>query len=137
MDKLKKIINRETILYVVFGGSTTVINWVVLFLLNAQGVDVVLANTIGWFFAVTFAYITNRIFVFKSNIRYIPGVLREIGLFFLARALSLVVENIGLAILCNGMHINLTISKIITSVVVIVMNYVLSKLVIFKSEGDK
>lgn len=137
MDKIKKIINRETILYVVFGVGTTVINWILLLVLHEKTtLSVAMSNTIGWFFAVTFSYIVNRIFVFKSNMRYLPGLLREIVLYYLSRVFSLLVENAGLKIFCEKMYIHVGIAKLLTSVIVIILNYILCKL-IFKNKGEK
>ena len=157
MDKLKKTfskyINRETISYLIFGVLTTVVS---LFtykvftdaFLKATGSKVVyLSNVLSWICAVAFAYITNRIFVFHSKNNTLNAVLKEISAFFGARLLSLGVEEVWMWLTVDllgfgdkTLKIPFTsfsfdgdfICKIIAQFVVVVLNYIFSKLFIFK-----
>ncbi|MBQ6708537.1 MAG: GtrA family protein [Clostridia bacterium] len=144
---LKKIFNKETILYLVFGVLTTVVNLISFKLLNVLlGKDLYLvSNVIAWFVSVIFAFIVNKLFVFESKSWEIKSTLKEIGKFFSARVFSLVVEEVGLLLLVDvaGLKyftLNLIenfaisgemISKVILAVIVVVMNYFFSKFFIF------
>lgn len=135
------LINRETILYVVFGVLTTVVSYVVgmlcyytLPLTPESPMLNLLSNCISWVAAVTFAFITNKLFVFESKSWSARVLLHEIPTFLSARLLSLGVELLGMWLLVDCAHIWYGISKIVMNVLVILINYVLSKLVIFKKK---
>ncbi len=136
---IKKIYLKyeEIINYVIVGGCTTLINLVVYFVLintifSAKGnLDIQIANVIAWICSVLFAYVTNRKFVFKSSTKG-REKLKEISSFFGSRVVSLIMDIALMFILYSVMHINDTISKLIDQVVIIVANYVLAKLLVFK-----
>lgn len=139
---MKKIINREMFDYIVFGVLTTVISIVTLWLFNRLfGVKFVLLNNVlSWILAVAFAFITNKFIVFKSSSTESKTLLKEIISFTGARLLSLGVEEAGLAIAQFVFHVDETgamIAKIILQIIVIIINYVLSKLFIFKDKTEK
>ena len=67
MNKLKKLINKETFSYLVFGVLTTVVDFLTYIILTHLSVNYMFANVISWIFAVIFAYVTNKIFVFNSK----------------------------------------------------------------------
>lgn len=93
----------------------------------------IVGNTIAWAFAVAFAYITNKLFVFESKSFALKTLAKELPSFILARVLSLVVTNAFL-IFAKYISMNMLLAKAIISVAVIVINYVFSKLFIFKKE---
>lgn len=156
---------RELVLYVVFGVLTTVVNFAVYFpIYYALGTGweaslfglvtiraYALASVVAWLAAVAFAYVTNKLFVFKSRSWEKRLVLREVASFYAARVLSLGVEILGLYVMNDlmgfgrfsrallGYEINgEDIAKLVMQVVVIVLNYVFSKLWIFaKSKGER
>ena len=136
IKKLIDFIKSETGLYLFFGGCTTVISFVSFWaFLGLTGE--VLANTIATIIAVTFAYITNKIFVFKSRSWSFSVLLKEIPSFCAARAFSYVVETGGLWFTSDVLHsgeTGLLVAKIILSVIVIILNWVLSKFLVFKKE---
>ena len=140
---------KEIINYIIFGVLTTVVNFAVFWLFNRLlGRDFYLAsNVIAWIVAVAFAYITNKIWVFESKVTTVKGILLEVSEFFLARLFSLVVEEAGLLILVDLMkfkdlNFNLftftitgeLIAKVILAVVVVILNYIFSKFIIFKKQ---
>ncbi len=127
---MNKKITREIFLYVFFGALTTLINIVAYSLLYYNfSVSNTLSTIIAWMLSVIFAYVTNRIWVFESESK---DKIKEAGEFFLARIstglLDLLVMYIFVELLCfeGG------IIKIISNVIVIVLNYLLSKLFVFK-----
>lgn len=138
---LKKIVNREMFDYIVFGVLTTVVSIVSLWLFNKLfGVKLVLFNNVlSWILAVTFAFITNKFIVFKSESTESKTLIKEIISFTGARLLSLGVEEAGLAIAQFIFHVDDTgamIAKLILQIIVVIMNYFLSKLFIFKDKKE-
>ena len=138
MEKIKELYNKykEMINYVIFGGLATVVNFIT-YLISTKifGIDAVISSGIAWFFSVLFAYITNRIFVFESKTKGIKEILKEMTSFFLARILSGALCDVGaFAVMVNVFNINDIIAKIVTQVVVVIVNYVFSKLIIFRKK---
>lgn len=139
---IKKFINAETISYLITGVLTTLVDYAVFFIVNEAlkrtGVSVSLsssaATAAGWFSAVLFAYVTNKIYVFKSRSADRMACLREIVSFFAARALSGLIVLVLMWLMVDRLHMNEYISKIFTSVFNVVFNYAASKLFIFKKK---
>ena len=122
--------DRELVLYVVFGAFTFFVNIAVYFLFeDVLGVNYLISNIIAWFFSVLFAYITYRIWVFESKS---PDILKEMALFFGGRIFSGVVDTALMYLFIDVMMIGDTISKIVVQIIVIVLNYIFSKLIVFK-----
>ena len=122
--------DRELVLYVVFGAFTFFVNIAVYFLFeDVLGVNYLISNIVAWFFSVLFAYITNRIWVFESKS---PNILKEMALFFGGRIFSGVVDTALMYLFIDVMMIGNTISKIVVQIIVIVLNYIFSKLIVFK-----
>lgn len=139
MDKLrvlwKKLVNPETISYVIFGVLTTVINIAVCGICyDKLHWNVVIANSFAWLIAVIFAFITNKLFVFKSKSFEAAIFWRELITFLLARLLSLGVDDLGMWLLVDVLFSNVYVAKVIMNVIVVIINYVLSKLIIFKKD---
>lgn len=131
---IKKLCNRETILYLVFGVLTTVVNYAVYYPCRLLGLHYQLCNVLSWTAAVAFAYITNKLFVFESR-SFSPSVLcREIILFAGARIFSLLCEMVLMWLGVDLLHIHDFIMKLAAAVLVIILNYVFSKLYIFKKK---
>ena len=127
---------KAPILYLFFGGVTTVINIAVYYILYyAVGVSNDLSNIISWIITVTVAYITNKLWVFESRDTGTKTLLREITSFFGCRAatgvMDLAIMHIGVDMLSYPAFL----LKIISNIIVIILNYVASKLIIFK-KGD-
>lgn len=144
MEKIKKIwrflTTPEMISYIIFGVLTTVINVVSYGLLRPvihinDYWDVLLANAIAWVLSVAFAFITNKLFVFRSKSFESTIFWRELATFVGARLLSLGVDELGMLLLVSVLLMNDWIAKIIMNVIVVIINYVLSKLFIFKKKS--
>ena len=135
---LKKLCNKETITYLIFGVLTTLVNYIVYYLLyRFTGLDALIYNTIAWLAAVIFAFFTNKLFVFESKSFKSSVVFREFLTFVSARIVSLLLEEAFLALTVKVMGIHELISKLIISVIVVIVNYFASKFFIFKKEkGD-
>lgn len=126
--------HKAVLLYIFFGGGTTLVNILSFILFNSVfSMSAAVANLPAWVLAVLFAYITNRIWVFDSHIRG-AGLWREIGLFFGGRLLTLGIEEVMLIVLVEYMHLNDLLIKILATIVVLVLNYIFSKLFVFKKK---
>lgn len=124
---------KEILNYLIMGILTTLLNLIVYILLTKVGnIDFKIATTIAWFISVVFAFITNKSYVFKSSYENYSKVIKEIGLFFSARILSYFIDIISMIVLVNYIMISDTIAKLIANVIVIVLNYFLSKFIIFR-----
>lgn len=149
MDRRDKLLNRETVMYLVFGVGTTLVNYIVFFLCYemAFGRDnSPAANAIAFVAAVVFAFVVNKAFVFESR-SWSPEILKkEIPPFLAARVGSFLIEEAGL-FLCEdvwalgsvivlsagGMELTgIAAAKIALSIIVVVLNYVFCKFFVFK-----
>ncbi len=146
MEKIKsiwqKIVNPETISYVVFGVLTTVVSLVSYKLATIilagdkpiTGLQIQIATVSSWILAVAFAYITNKLFVFKSK-SFQPSVLvKELSGFLGARLLSLLYEMIWMYVTADLLGINDFICKFVAQFVIVILNYLFSKLFVFKKK---
>ena len=149
MDKIKKILNRETVLYIIFGVATTVVNYLEVYLLynvlwsQRRSLE---ANAAAFVAAVIFAFVVNKLFVFESKSWSMDTLKREIPSFLAARIGSFGIEEAGLflcekvlklggviAITLGGVALDwITVAKVALAFVVVALNYVFCKLFIFK-----
>lgn len=131
--KYKEIIN-----YLVFGGLATIVNFISYFVFaRVLGIEEVISSGLSWFCSVLFAYITNKLFVFESKTDTKKAFFKEMVSFFLARILSGILCDVGtFAFMVKVIHINDIFSKIVTQVMVIIVNYFFSKLLIFKKKKE-
>jgi len=118
----------EVLSYLFFGGCTTLVNIVTFWLLRLLKLGVYTSNTIAWVLSVLFAFITNRLFVFQSK----GKILKEIVSFFGFRLLSLLFDMGIMYLFIDVFKWNDIVSKIIANIFVIIINYVFSKVFIFK-----
>ena len=126
---------NELVSYIIFGLATTVVSMVVYGVCNSVfEMHYLVSNIVSWIMAVTFAYITNKMFVFKTRGMGFAQLKREVSLFVSARLASLFIEEIGLFLLVGLLEWGEIGGKLVMQAVVIVLNYFFSKLVIFKKE---
>ena len=124
---------KEIILYLIFGVLTTVINVVVYALCTRTlSLDIYLSNVIAWILAVLFAYFTNRRYVFSSSAKTIKQKVREVISFYSCRLLTFGVDMLLMFAMIDLLKINDMVSKLSVNIIIIILNYILSKLVIFK-----
>lgn len=148
---MKKILKKyeEAIAYIFWGFLTTVVSWlgysVSVFVINLLKLTpeilvVTLANIISWVLAVLFAFFVNKYFVFKSKEKNTAKTLGEFAKFVFSRLLTGVFELVAVPLLVKiGLDAKLfgvdgMVSKIIVTVIVIILNYVISKFYIFKNK---
>lgn len=139
MDKIRKIIleKKELVLYVFFGGMTTLVNYITYFAMTRMfSTDEIVSNVIAWFISVLFAYVTNKIWVFESRNISFYALIRELLMFFAARVFSGFLDTALLFILFTCLGINDIFVKIFNGVLVVILNYFFSKFIIFKKKEN-
>ena len=141
MQKMKQkaieIIKKyeEVIKYLIIGILTTMVNYIIfVILVNIAKIEMHTSNIIAWLISVIFAYFTNKLFVFESKSFEIKVLIKEISTFGIARIFSLLLEEAILYIFVNKLEMNKLIIKLIANIIVIVLNYVLSKFIIFRDK---
>lgn len=133
----KLFVNRETITYGIAGVSTTIVNFVAYHLFcNILGIPNLIANAIAWVIAVAFAYVVNARWVFQDKQEDAAAESKKIAKFFGARIVTFVVEEAGMFILVDLLKGNNLIMKAIVAVLVIILNYIFSKLFVFTKKKD-
>lgn len=140
MEKIKELIKkfctREVILYLIFGVLTTLVNFVSFYVLSKLvGWDENLSNFIAIVLAVLFAYVTNKNLVFHSEAKNIKEKFEEFCKFVAGRAVTMVVEFVGCWILFKT-AIPEMISKLAVTVIVVVLNFFISKFFAFKPKKN-
>lgn len=144
--RLKEIFekNLEIILYIVFGVATTIINWsAYAVLVKYAHLSIFLGNAISWLAATLFAFITNKLWVFMSKSMHPSVLVKEFVLFVSTRLGTGAFEVLAVPALVhlglNQPFLNVRgfAAKILVSVVVVILNYILSKLIIFKNSPEE
>lgn len=141
IDKVKELFKKyeEIIVYLIVGGMTTVFSWACMFFVNIvifgnllypTNVQNLILSTVSWTAGVVFAYPTNRKFVFKSKD---PNILSEAGKFVASRISTLILDIVVRQIL-GWMGVNVFVATLVAAVLVIIGNYVFSKLLVFKKK---
>ena len=140
---MKKVINlynnyKEVINYLIFGFLTTIISLIVYYALTLtiinpnKAIELQVANILSWVAGVTFAYITNRKYVFNSKNK---NVKKELISFVSARVVTLLLDMFIMGLFVSILGFNDRIMKIISQIIVIINNYIFSKLFVFKKRS--
>ena len=118
--------NTELVSYLLVGVATTLVNYVAYFLATrTAGLSVMAGTWVAWVIAVAFGYVANKLFVFKTHCPDTGALLREAGSFL---------ETVLMFLLVEVLHLNDLAMKLLVNIVVIILNYVFSKLFIFKKK---
>lgn len=139
-DNLKDLFYKykELILYVFFGGLTTLVNWGGYWLLaDLFHVPYLWATAIAQIVSILFAYVTNRIWVFESKAKGVAAVFWEMVRFFGCRGASFVLDLLCMCVGVGALHINDKVMKLLSNVIVIIVNYVFSKVFVFRKPPEK
>ena len=137
MQKIMDLFNKykEVIMYLIFGVLTTVVSLVSYYLLTITvlnpeiGLQLQIANILSWILSVAFAYITNRKYVFESKSN---NYVKEITSFVGGRVATLLMDMLIMFVFVTLLKFNDKIFKLVSQVVVIVANYIISKIFVFK-----
>ena len=141
MEKIKQLYKKysEIINYLIVGGLTTCVSLgtyylcVSTFLDVNNGIQLQIANVLSWVCAVIFAFFTNKKFVFKSKSQ---KVWREFFSFVGSRIITLLIDMFSMFIMVTVLSINDKISKLAVQVIVVTLNYIFSKLLVFKKKSN-
>lgn len=139
MSKIIELIKKykELILYLIFGVLTTAVSFAVQWIFK----DIIIlpyawiTTAIAWFTSVLFAFITNKLIVFENKEK--QGFFKEFILFYFSRFFTGLLEIGAMALFVDICHLNYWAIKIIANVVIIVLNYILSKFIVFKRDKTK
>ena len=137
MSKIIDLFNKykEVVMYLIFGVLTTIVSLVSYYLLTItifnpdNAILLQVANVLSWIISVLFAYITNRKFVFESKNN---NILKEVSSFFGSRLITLLLDMLIMFVGVTLLKGNDKFIKVISQVIVIVSNYIFSKLFVFK-----
>lgn len=123
-------LKKEILNYIIFGIFTSIVNIATYLLLtDVFNVYYIFANILAWIISVFFAYFTNRTWVFESENK---NIIKEISMFYSARLFTGVIDTLMMILFIDILSLENTFSKLVTAVVVILLNYLFSKKIIFK-----
>lgn len=126
---------KPLILYAFFGALTTLVNIVCYYAAGTlAGMPTVPATALAWIVSVLFAYATNRKWVFESAERSLAGIARELFSFFACRALSGLMDIAIMYLFVDVLHASDMLIKVLSNVLVIIVNYVASKALVFRKK---
>lgn len=131
---------EEIIRYLIIGGMTTLVSLITYYLFTftilnpAKSLELQVANVLSWIVSVTFAYFTNRKYVFLTKEKM---SLKEAGSFYLSRVTTLLLDMLFMYLFVTKLAFNDKIIKLIVQVIVIILNYILSKFFVFKETKKK
>lgn len=129
---------KEILLYLFFGAWTFLISILTYAIFEQKcGMNELIANVISWLIAVLFAFVTNYVWVFPAEGNTQGNLVEQMIKFYMGRLFTLGVEEGILALFVTGLHMNSIAVKVVAQVVVIVLNYIISKLLIFARKEAK
>ena len=126
--------SREVVVYIIFGVLTTIVGFGTYALFLHMGLNVLWSNTLSTALAIVFAYVTNKIWVFRAMDFKVKELVKEFVRFVSSRLFSFGVDTALLVGLVDFLGYDALVSKAATSVVVVVLNYVTSKLLVFRKK---
>ena len=123
---------KEIIMYLIFGILTTVVNIVVYFIAsNVLNINYLISNATAWFLSVLFAYVTNKLYVFESSSK---EFIKEIVAFFSSRLATGILDMFLMWLFVTVASLNDVVVKIFVNILVIIMNYIFSKVFVFRKD---
>lgn len=132
MNWIKKLLKNETIKYLFFGGCTTVVNLgSYAFFRYVLGIDITIASFISISLAIIFAYVTNKFFVFEKRTETLAQLLKEASQFLGMRIGTMFIEVFGVLLLSSVWGMNDMVAKLLIQFVVVILNYIFSRLFVF------
>lgn len=135
INTIKKILNKELIIYIICGGVTTLSNIVIYSALISIDVEYKISNLIAISISIIIAYILNKNLVFMTKCQDLKELFKEIYLFIYARGFTFLIDYFGLIFMVDILNAPNMISKVFLTVLVIVLNYILGKKFVFKKNN--
>lgn len=126
---------KELLLYLFFGGLSFIVSIATYALFNVgMNINELIANVLSWIITVMFAFLTNRVWVFQSTTNGVAEFVKQMLVFYSGRVITLVVEEVILLVFITWLGFNSMLIKVIAQVIVILLDYVISKLVVFRKK---
>ena len=125
----------EILRYAIVGASTTVVNLAIYHLLLFAGIDYKIANLFAVVLCKVYGYFANKLIVFKSHCASLKEVIKEIGKFIFARGVSGIIDYFGVLLAVEVFGIDKIVSKYAISIIVIVVNYLFGKYLVFDNKA--
>lgn len=126
---------KEMLLYLFFGGLSFIVSIATYALFNVgMNINELIANVLSWIITVMFAFLTNRVWVFQSPTNGVAEFVKQMFVFYSGRVITLVVEEVILLVFITWLGFNSMLVKVVAQVIVILLNYVISKLVVFRKK---
>ena len=130
--------NKRIILYLIFGVATTIINIVSYwFLAHVLNISTMSSTVIAWFLTVFVAYVTNRKWVFDSQANKTAEIIKECFNFYMCRVATGVLDWLCMFIFVEKLKFNDVIIKFVANVIVVILNYIASKILIFRRKDER
>lgn len=136
INRIKEYLTGEALRYLIFGILTTAVSIGSYQAFRLLQVGYQAATILSWILSVTFAFITNKLFVFQSRGRSLGTVFREAFSFFSCRLMSLLFEFVFMVFTVDTLHIHDFIAKCMTQVFIFLLNYLFSKFLIFRKHKE-
>ena len=125
---------KEPLLYIVFGTATTLVNFIAYFLLSKLSISTAISTVLAWLLSVLFAFFTNRKYVFDASKN---GFLKQLIGFFSMRIATGVLDLLIMIFFVDILEFNDLVIKVLSNVLVIILNYIFSKFLVFKKGEHK
>ena len=123
---------KNFVVYGFFGFLTTAVNYICFLVLDVSGYNYIISTSIAWVVSVLFAFITNKLFVFKSYTADIRIAAKELSAFFLLRLSTYFLDVFLMIMMVGVLQMHVLLSKILINIIIIVSNYLFSSKLIFK-----
>ncbi len=131
-----KLSNRESVTYIICGVLTTAVDWITHRILWHMGAEYQVSTAVSWAAAVLFAFISNKFWVFQSFETELKRLWKEFVSFAACRIATFAITMAGMVVMVGMLHWNEFLGKLVVSAASMVLNYIPSKLFIFKKTGD-
>ncbi len=133
IEKILKLLRNETVKYIIIGGCTTAVNFIFFALFyNLLKIGLNLSNFIAISLSIIFAFFANKVFVFNSPFVSYLKTFREFAGFIGGRIVTMLIEILGVWLLVSEFSFNEYISKLFIQIIVLILNYIISKFFVFK-----
>lgn len=133
---LTKFLNYETISYIIFGVLTTFCDFIIYYLLSKYISNYLIKATISFVCSVLFSFFVNKLIVFKKRISSFFNLIKEIVLFYFTRIFTLILMIVLMYLCVDLLKFNEYFAKVVVSFFIIVINYILTKFLVFKKKEE-
>ncbi len=134
LQNIKKLFKNEYIKYIIAGGLTTLISLLSFYCFIKVGIDYKIATIFSFVISATFTFFSNKIYVFKHKSKSASEYLNSYCTFMTSRLFTLAIDFFGMILLVKYLLVSEMISKIILNVIIFILNYIISKIIVFRNK---